>query len=617
MRPVGSDRVSTGLAEMGKSRASVCKQSFRNAALNARVLGVLLGLALSVSCVATNDHARVGDTADAIFFGGTILTMDEALPAAEAVAILDGRIVSVGRRAEVMKTRGPETELIDLNGRALLPGFHNAHLHPALAAVAEGWEEISGFENPTPEATWAALAKAVAKHSPGEWVFAYGWDPILVKGLGTPTLDQLDRIAPVNPLFVTPQGGHQAFLNSRALAEAGITRDTSDPGHGAYYERDAAGALTGRLVEQPAFFPVQQKYGMPQTPRAWRQAMQRVFGRYAEMGITSVTTMGIMIPTKEVFDIYRDLTESEPLIRHNVFLTWYARDQLENLKVDEGHSHFRVKGMKIWYDGSPYSATMLLEDPYADNKFTRAALGIEAGARGHANWTEDELFAAMQKAHQDGWQIAVHTQGDRALRETLQVFERVARQSPISDRRHRFEHLMLAEPALLPRLARVGMSASFHIQHIHYYGQVLRDSILGAERAERMLPLRSAMLAGTRPSLHSDHPMFSSKPMELIQTAVTRRTREGDPLGADQALSIAEALRAMTLNPAWQVHEEDRTGSIAVGKLADLVLLSKNPLEALPDALGRIRVDQTWVGGRLVWERKCDSSCDRAEGVTH
>ncbi|MEO1935763.1 MAG: amidohydrolase [Myxococcales bacterium] len=596
---------------------SACKQRFGYAALNSRVLGVFLGLALSVACTASNDHAAVRNTADVIFFGGTILTMDEAQPTAEAVAIQEGRIVSVGRRVDVMKTHGRETELVDLNGGALLPGFHNAHVHPALAAVAEGWEEISGFKNPTAEATWAALAKAVQKHPPGEWVFAYGWDPILVKGLGTPTLEQLDEIAPVNPLFVTPQGGHQAFLNSRALAEAGITGDTPDPGHGAYYERDAGGALTGRLVEQPAFFPVQQKYGMPQSSRGWRESMQRVFRRHAEMGVTSVTTMGIMIPTKEVFDIYRDLTEAEPLIRHNVFLTWYARDQLENLKVDEGHSLFRVKGMKIWYDGSPYSATMLLEDPYVDNEFTRAALGINAGARGHANWKGDELFVAMQEAHRDGWQIAVHTQGDRALRETLQVMERVASQSSLVDRRHRFEHLMLAEPALFERLAQAGISASFHIQHIHYYGQVLRDSILGAERAERMLPLRSAMLAGTRPSLHSDHPMFSSTPMELVQTAVTRSTREGDQLGANETVSIAEALRAMTLNPAWQVHEEDRTGSIAVGKLADLVLLSTNPLEARPDELGQINVDQTWVGGILVWDRKCDSNCDRTAGATY
>jgi hypothetical protein len=246
---------------------------------------------------------------------------------------------------------------------------------------------------------------------------------------------------------------------------------------------------------------------------------------------------------------------------------------------------------------------MLLEEPYAENAFTRDALGIEAGGRGHANWTADELFLAMQDAHRGGWQIAVHTQGDRALREALQVLERVVKESPDADRRHRFEHLMLAEPVLFDRLARAGFGASFHIQHIHYYGRVLRDKILGVERAQRLLPLRSAISAGTMPSLHSDHPMFPSTPMELIQTAVTRRTREGDLLGADQAISIEEALRSMTLGPAWQVHEDDRTGSIAVGKLADLVVLSKNPLEVRPENLGRVRVDQTWVGGVMVWDR--------------
>lgn len=546
--------------------------------------------------------------ADVIFFGGPVVTMAKATAAAEAVAIADGRILAVGDRGAVMKHRATGTRLVDLAGRALLPGFHNAHVHPVLAAVAAGWENLGDADATTPEGVWRALEQAVGKYAPGEWVFVYGWDPILVEGLDAPTLARLDEIAPDNPLFITPQGGHQAYLNSRALAAAGISRDTPDPGHGSWYERDQAGALTGRLVEQPAFFPVQQKFGMPQTPKAWRQALRQVFRSYARMGLTSVTAMGIMVPTPEVLEIYRNFTAAEPGIRHNVFLTWYARDQLAELSPGDGHPYFRIKGLKIWYDGSPYSGSMLLEQPYEDNAYTRDALGIASGERGHANWTAEGLRAAMQKAHQAGWQIAVHTQGDRALRESLQVLEGVAGSEGADDRRHRFEHLMLAEPELFGRIAKAGFGTSFHIQHIPYYGRVLRDQILGAERTRRLLPIGSAMRAGASASLHSDHPMFSSTPMAMIQTAVTRRSKEGERIAGDQAISVQDALRAMTQTPAWQVHEEANTGSIEVGKFADFVVLSENPLEVPTAALHSIQVEETWVGGAMLWDRSKENN---------
>ncbi|MFP6656297.1 MAG: amidohydrolase, partial [Myxococcota bacterium] len=465
---------------------------------------------LCLGCVSLKDGSETKGNSELIFFGGPILTMESAHPTAEAVAVRGGRLIRVGRVSDVMETRGPRTRMIDLNGRTLLPGFHNAHVHPTMAAVAEGWIDLNSFNDPTPKAIWSALAKAVAETEPGQWLFAYGWDPMMVPGLEVPTLAQLDNVAPDTPVFITPQGGHQVFLNSRALAAAGITSETPDPGHGAYYERDADGALTGRLIEQPAFFPIQEKFGLPKTRMAWQEALQKVFLRYAEMGLTSVTAMGLMIPTQQVLDAYRDLTESTPLLRHNIFLTWYARDQLRRLRPNDGHPHFRIKGMKIWYDGSPYSATMLLEEPYSDNAFTRTALGIKAGHHGHANWTRVALLEAMRDAHESGWQIAVHTQGDRALREAFEILETVVSEKPADDRRHRFEHLMLADPGFFKKLTDAGMAASFHIQHIYYYGQLLRTEILGEERSQRLLPLRSAELAGTNISLHSDHPMFPS-----------------------------------------------------------------------------------------------------------
>jgi len=258
--------------------------------------------------------------------------------------------------------------------------------------------------------------------------------------------------------------------------------------------------------------------------------------------------------------------------------------------------------MKIWYDGSPYNSTMLVEEPYLDNEFTREAIGIKPGAVGHANWNEKKLYEAVDEMHRRGWQIGIHTQGDRATREVLQVMEDVIRRAPRADTRHRFEHLMLTEPALFNRFADAGFEASFHIEHVYYYGRILRDGLLGEERFNRLLPVQSAFAAGLKPSLHSDHPMFSSTPIQMIKTAVIRRTKEGDVVAMKQGISVEQALRAMTINPAWQVHEDHNTGSIVVGKFADLVVLSENPLEVPPEQLDRITIDATYVGGRTVWE---------------
>ena len=566
------------------------------------IKGLLVGSALVIGSLSVPAVAAEANDADTIFFGGPVLTMDPERPTVQAVAIADSRIVAAGDRDTVLRLQGEATQMIDLAGKTLMPGFHNAHVHPALAALSIGWEDVGGYYYPTVGASWQALRDAVKKYQPGEWVFAFGWDPILVEGLKAPTLKQLDEVAPDNPLFITPQGGHQVYLNSRALEAAGITRESSDPGHGSYYERDENGELTGRLVEQPAFFQIQEKFGMPKTRAAWESALQKVFRHYAKMGITSVTAMGVMIPLTEVLAIYEELTAADPVIRHNVFITWYARDQLLELQPGAGHDYFRYKGMKIWYDGSPYNSTMLVEEPYLNNEFTREAIGIKPGAVGHANWSEKKLYEAVDEMHRRGWQLGIHTQGDRATREVLQVLEDVVRQTPREDTRHRFEHLMLSEPELFNRFAQAGFGASFHIEHVYYYGQILGDSLLGAERVKRLLPVQSALAAGLKPSLHSDHPMFPSTPLHMIQTAVMRQTKEGDLVSEKQRISVEQGLRAMTINPAWQVHEDQNTGSISVGKFADLVVLSENPLEVAPEQLDRITVDATYVGGRSVWK---------------
>jgi hypothetical protein len=258
-----------------------------------------------------------------------------------------------------------------------------------------------------------------------------------------------------------------------------------------------------------------------------------------------------------------------------------------------------VQGAKLWYDGSPYSGTMLLDDPYLASELCCCRLGIAAGSAGYAMQDRATLVPQLCELLAAGWQVLTHAQGDRAVRETLDVYEEVlGPRGGGVDHRWRVEHAGLISSADIARARRLGVVLSFHINHVHYYGPELRDHILGAERAERMMPVGSAVRAGHRVSLHADSPMFPPGPLALVRTAVTRRTRSGEPLGAGEAISLEQALRAVTIDAAWQLRLDDELGSLAPGKRADLTILEADPFEVAAQDLDRIEVRATWLDGR-------------------
>lgn len=542
------------------------------------------------------------ELADRIFLGGDVLTMDDANPQVEALAVQGDKIVAVGSRDEVLQWQGAETEIVDLGGKTLLPGFHEPHLHPTLSAVVYDWVDVSGFTYTTSEGVWNALREAAQNAEPGQWIFAFGWDPMIIPGLAAPRKQELDEIAPGNPLFVMQQNMHTCYVNSRAFELAGITRDTPDPGHGGFFERDAQGELTGKLIEAPAILPFVDKFGFPQSVEAWEELISAEYGRYAEMGITSVSSMGLFLPMNEMVQIYTNLSTQDPQVRHFVFIAeQYVAMLPDDPQPNMGNDYLRLKGVKFWYDGSPYTGSMLLEEPYLDTDFAVNQLTIPPGTVGHANVQKDALAETATEAARAGWQIAIHTQGDRASTDIMEVLKAVHQASSREDARHRLEHCVFVDPANYEDLARIGATVSFHLHHLYYYGEILRDHLVGPERSHDMLAVKTALDAGHRVTLHGDRPMFPSPPLLLIQTAVNRKTRQGDVIGAHNALSVEDALKAMTLNPAWQVFEEDNIGSLEAGKFADLVVLAENPLRVDPDHLGEIQVVETWVGGRLVY----------------
>ncbi|MEM8892080.1 MAG: amidohydrolase family protein, partial [Bacteroidota bacterium] len=294
------------------------------------------------------------------------------------------------------------------------------------------------------------------------------------------------------------------------------------------------------------------------------------------------------------------LPERKAGVRHFAYIRKDAINLLPD-SPDNGDDFFKVLGVKFWYDGSPYTGSMYLQDPYMVSALTRDGFLIPEGWRGEALIEQDSLEHWVKEFQADGWQIAIHAQGDLAIREILDVLENVPEGK---DKRTRLEHCMLLAESSISKMKALGVSPNFHVNHLYYYGQALRNEIIGIERAEKLLPVKAAANAGLAYSLHADKPMFESDPISLMSTAIQRQTRQGDTLGLNQALSIEEALRALTVNAAWQIQMEDKIGSIKVGKYGDFVVLDKNPLQTAPENFRDISILQTIVSGNTVYKKE-------------
>jgi hypothetical protein len=393
------------------------------------------------------------------------------------------------------------------------------------------------------------------------------------------------------------QSMHTVYVNHKAFEVAGITNDTPQP-EGGTYVKDEDGNLTGRILELGAVETLLahliQKY-----QERGSDLFEKQIRRYATVGYTTVGALGIFPVFVNWISIMKELIEPDACpIRMTVMNK--ATDLEQGISIDfGGHSdRLSAAGAKFWYDGSFPSGTVFLEEPYLNSELMQERLGVPRDTCGFSMMPKETLKELVRKYHDQGHQISIHAHGDRGIRDVIDVYEDVLRISPRDDHRHRIEHCGLFPIDEMERAVRLGLTPSWHINYIYYFGEAMRDEIIGPARANVLMPIAAANNAGLRSSLHNDSPMFPADPFKLMRTAVTRRTRKGETIGEDQAITIDEAIKAVTINAAYQLFLEDKVGSLEKGKLADMVVLSENPKKIDPLQLDQIRVMETYREGR-------------------
>jgi len=580
----------------------------------ARIIIVFIILALLGYFYVINDFKKAEST---LYKNGDIITLEDKKPSAEAMIVADGKIIAIGRDDALSKLKKQYTKIVDLKGKTVLPGFIDSHSHVALSAFLEPMVDLSGFKHKTPEDVWQYLGESVKKKKKGTWLVGKGIDPVLVEGLKAPSLTFLDSIAPDNPVVLISQSLHSYWLNTIAFKIVGIDKFTKNPSKTSYYEKDSLGNLTGFIAEQAAFRPVLavlQKEVF--TPEALTKATSAVFKQYAKNGNTTVVSTGITINNAKPLRLYQHLSaekstflnqllakigllpEREANPRHFIYIRRDKDFLLPKKKTD--NDFYNIIGVKMWYDGSPYTGSMYLKEPYLVSDLTQNGLHIPDNSRGKALIQQDSLVKYIENYTSKGWQIAIHAQGDAATEEVVNAFSEANKVTDITKYRDRLEHCILLQKSSFDAIEKLNLVPNFHINHLYYYGKALKNDIIGAKRAEIILPVGEAQKRHLKYAMHADQPMFESEPFRLIQTAVERMTKEGDTLGFNQHITVLQGLKAMTYNASWQIFMEDKLGTLKVGKYADFIVLDKNPLSISVKELQNIKVLETYVNGNAI-----------------
>jgi predicted amidohydrolase YtcJ len=562
------------------------------------LVGLLLGL-LVLGAAPRKKSAHAGAapkaaSADLVFRHGGVYTVDATRRWAEAVAVANGRVVFVGRDADVARWIGAKTRVVDLAGRMLLPAFHDSHVHPIEGGMGALEADLHGLA--TPAEVLARVRDYAAAHPDAAWVRGSGWElPTFPNA--NPTKDLLDRIVPDRPVFLYAMDGHSAWANSKALAIAGVTKDTPDPPHGRI-ERDATGEPSGALREEAT--GLVSKY-LPK-----RTAKDRAAGLAEALRIANgfgLTSLQEARASEEDLATYA-AADAKGMLTARIVASIYCDtnkgvadvERIAALRQRYHGRRLRTDAVKIFADGVLETRTAAVLQPYLGFGDDRGKLNVEPDA-----------FKALAVAlDAKGFQIHVHAIGDRAIRETLDALEAARTANGARDARHHIAHLELIDPADIPRFRSLGVVANFQPfwangdDYIHK----LTEPELGPDRSRWLYPIRSVHDSGAAIAFGSDWDVSSVNPLDGIEVAITHREPDkgaGPPWLPEERIGLPEAIAGYTIGGAYLDFTERETGSIEAGKSSDLIVLDKNLFAIAPEKIHEAKVLWTLLEGREVY----------------
>ncbi len=563
----------------------------------------LAAIALAIATACTPTGPKPEQTADAIYTGGEIVTVNDAQPTVEALAVKDGKILAVGPKADIEKAhKGATTQAVDLAGKTLLPGFLDAHSHYINAlSVARQVKLYAPPAGPGKDvdSIVAEIGRFVAENEipKGEMITGYGYDDTVMPDGRLLNRDDLDKAFPDNPVRIDHVSMHGAVLNSLALKQFGFDARTKTPPGGIIVRKPGTHEPWG-LIMETAFLPVFEKTP-PLTPAQEAEGTKAAHLMYAEAGITTAhegaTHLAQLQTMKRATDVganlidvvaYPFITDLDKVLAEFPVSGWGQYDR-----------HFRIGGVKITIDGSPQGRTALFTKPY-----------LTGGPGGEKNWSgeltfpQDVVNRAVRKVYALGVPLNLHANGDGAIDAFLRAHEFAAAGDLTRDRRVTMIHAQFTRKDQIPKYVEYKIRPSFYTLHTYYFAEA-HIANRGREQAMYISPMRDAIDAGLHPTNHTDAVVAPLDQMFMLWSAVNRISRAGAEIGPDQRVTPLEGLKAMTIWVAEQYGEQASKGTLEAGKLADMVVLSGNPLKVEPMAIKDIQVLETFKEGKSIYRK--------------
>lgn len=549
------------------------------------------------------------EIADSVYINGNIYTMDDAQPNATAVAVKGQRLIFVGSSENVKSYIGLNTKITDLKGKTVIPGLMEGHMH--LPMLGENLMKVDAFWKPKAEII-AAVKAEVAKVKPGDWITGFGWNNTIWEDKAYPTKEDLDAVAPNNPVVMERTDGHMIWVNSKALELAGITKESKNP-QGGEILRDSSGNPTGCLTDT-AGEPVQKIIPELSEERK-KEAIQKAEAQLLFYGFTSIMDAGSNMAT---INQYHELYKTGNLkIRLYSLIggDWGGtigdaeKEYISNNPPQKGlyGDRLSINAVKFFADGSLGSRSAALLADYSDR----------AGHQGNYKFSEEQIFNEMKDPYKKGYQLATHAIGDGAIKQVIDTYEKLMKENPRADARLRIEHFQVAQVSDIQRIADLKILPAMQPTHATSDKTMAEDRV-GAERMKGAYAWRKVIESGNIIIGGSDAPVELVNPYHGLYAAVTRQGRDGQPEGgwyAGEAMTREEALQAFTIWTAYGQFEEDMKGSLKAGKLADFVVIDRDYMKCPANEIKDIQTLTTVLGGEVVYQKDISKASVIWQGV--